>query len=94
MMPTLTRKVRVAGSAWGATSRTRLVALSFGSSVRAISTTGSRGAVRRIWAGTSKTASRPAWSATSAIVCPARTTSPGQAPTAVTEPAASALSSV
>ena len=37
VMPTLTWKVRVAGSAWGATSRTRPVALTCGSSVRAIS---------------------------------------------------------
>ena len=40
MMPTLTWNVRVAESAWGATSRTRPVAFTCGSLVRAISTSG------------------------------------------------------
>ena len=47
-MPTLTWKVRVAESAWGATSRTRPAAFTCGSSVSAISTRGSRGPVRII----------------------------------------------
>ena len=43
MMPTLTWNVRVAESAWGAISRTRPVAFTCGSLLRAISTSGSRG---------------------------------------------------
>ena len=43
MMPTLTWNVRVAGSACGATSRTRPVAFTRGSLVSAISTTGRAG---------------------------------------------------
>ena len=59
VMPTLTWYVRLAGSAWGETSRTRPVAFTCGSLVSAISTTGSRGPVRISCSGTSKTASRP-----------------------------------
>src|SRR4051812_28826687 len=51
------RRDRVVASAWGATSRTRPVARTVGSLVRAICTGGSRGPVRM--SCTSKTASRP-----------------------------------
>ena len=92
--PTLTSKVRVTGSACGATSRTRPAAVTAGSSVRLTVISGSAGAERINCAGTSKTASRPSCRASVTIICPACTTSPARGPVAVTVPGASALSSV
>ena len=92
--PTLTSKVLVTGSAWGETSRTRPVAVTAGSSVRLTVITGSLGADRNSWAGTSNTASRPSLRATRMIICPACTTSPGSAPVATTVPPASTRNSV
>ena len=92
--PTLTSKVRVTGSAWGETSRTRPVAVTVGSSVRLTVINGSLGAERNTCAGTSNTASRPSLRATRTIMCPACTTSPASAPVATTVPAASTRSSV
>ena len=56
-MATLTWKVRVLESAWGATWRTWPVACTCESSLRASATTGSRGPVRMSCSGMSKTAS-------------------------------------
>src|SRR3984885_10367410 len=56
---TRTLNVRVTGSACGSTCRTRPFAVTLGSSVRAMITSASPGAVRNTWAGTSKTASQP-----------------------------------
>src|SRR5262245_6007884 len=93
--PTLTWKVRVTGSAWGESSRTRPVARTPGSEVNDTVTSGSTGVAASITrAGTPKTASRPSSRATRTIIWPAATTSPGSAPTAVTEPVESAKSSV
>src|SRR5262249_9190617 len=92
--PTLTSKVRVTGSAWGATSRTRPVTVTAGSSFSDTVTSGFFGADRIAGAGTSKTASLAPWRASVTIMRPAETTSPGSAPTEVMTPAASALSSV
>ena len=76
--PTLTSKVRVTGSACGATSRTRPLAVTDGSSVKLTVICGSLGAERISWAGTSNTASRPSWRASRTTICPAWTTSPGR----------------
>src|SRR5215471_1686464 len=92
--PTLTSKVLVTVSACGDTSRTRPVAFTLGSSVRVTVISGSLGADRRTWPGTSKTASRPSFRATRRIVCPGCTTSPGSADVVVTIPAVSARNSV
>ena len=67
---TRTRNVRVIGSAWGSTCRTRPIAVTEGSSVRDTVILGSAGAERITWAGTSNTASRPSWRATWKTVWP------------------------
>ncbi len=91
--PTLTSKVPVTGSAWGATSRTWPIAWTFRLRVRKTSISGSGGALSMTCAGTSKTASRPSSRATRKTIWPACTTSPASAPRAVIVPALSAWSS-
>ncbi len=91
---TRTRKVRVRGSACGSTSRTRPIAVTLGSSIRATVIFESGGAEGSIWAGMSNTASHPISRATRKIICPGCTTSPVSAPLAMMMPAASAFRSV
>ncbi len=94
MSPTRTRNVPVTGSARGETSRTRPLAVTFGSLVSATVISGLRGALSFTTDGTSNTASLPPVRAIWMIMRPAGTTSPGSAPTRVIVPGASAVSRV